>query len=62
MLVVLECLKDRAFDSAFDSAFREVSCGVLRKVCKLFKNMVFSLLSAHGVKPIFSQDAAKELR
>ena len=31
LLVVLECLKDRAFDS-------EVSCGILTKVCKVRLN------------------------
>ena len=33
LLVVLECLKDRAFDSADYYASREVSCVMLTKVC-----------------------------
>ena len=42
------------------NASREVSCGVLTKVCigpahKLFETFVFSPLSAHGVKPYFHQ-------
>ena len=75
LLVVLECLKDHAFDltvflftiftlgvgQAVYSTFvrhyasREVSCGMLTKICKvrikLFETFVFSPLSTHGVKP-----------
>ena len=59
-LVVLECLKDRAFDSAdclrsfvnMRGQLWNVDKG-LEGPHKLFETFVFSPLSAHGVKPYF---------